>query len=426
MPTTADDLLSGIAGRLREVQRELGRPESDGPPSAILLADALDSMGLVEFVAVLAERLGVAPAAIEKAVDHRFTSLRELADALTAAGMAWRSEGPPNEPSPRSRPAKSAGTETGCYLNGIALSLPATIETAEEIDQRLGTSSGWFERHSGIRRRHVWAGDSPLEAAAECGRTCLRESGLLVEDIGTVFVTSEAPPLPVGLAGELHRRLAMRPATPALEVGGACSGFLAATWLARSLTPRVGPVLLLAVEAPSIHLAVEPGKQGGTAALFGDGAAAWLVGVEAAGAEGLEIVDLWVECECSVGTVLRVEGSARAGLETVMDGRALASRAVEAMARAVADAVRKHDLRVSDLAGVVVHAGNGRMARLVARRLGLAEAKVWSRTAETGNLGSLSLAAAWHGHRADCHGLVVWVSVGAGGTLGCALTRKRS
>ena len=40
------------------------------------------------------------------------------------------------------------------------------------------------------------------------------------------------------------------------------------------MLPSVETVLVLAVEAPSLHLAVEPGEAGENAALFGDGAAA--------------------------------------------------------------------------------------------------------------------------------------------------------
>jgi 3-oxoacyl-[acyl-carrier-protein] synthase III len=56
----------------------------------------------------------------------------------------------------------------------------------------------------------------------------LQEARLLEEEVGALLVTSEAPPLLSGLAAAVHHRLGLRPQTPALEVGGACTGFLAA------------------------------------------------------------------------------------------------------------------------------------------------------------------------------------------------------
>src|SRR5947209_4274400 len=166
--------LRHVLGRLREVQQGLGlAPAADDP--AARLADEVDSMGLVELVAVLAEDCGV----------------------------------------------------------------------------RLGRPAGWLEQHAGIRQRHVWAGEDPLAAAAEAGRACLRDAGLLEEEVGALLVPSQAPPLLAGLAAALHHRLGLRPQTAALAVGGACTGFLAALWLARAWVAQVGPGLVLAGGAPS-------------------------------------------------------------------------------------------------------------------------------------------------------------------------------
>jgi len=281
---------------------------------------------------------------------------------------------------------------------------------------------GWLERHAGIRQRYVWGGQDPLAAAAETGRACLQAAGLLEEEVGTLLVTSEAPPLLAGLAPAMHHRLGLRPQTPALEVGGACTGFLAALWLARALVPRVGPVLTVAVEAPTFHLAIEPGKAGESAALFGDAAGAFLVGGEALDSGSLPLVDVGLSVDGAGGSLLRVEGSARTGVTVAMEGVRLVSRAVETMARLVREAVSDGRGSLDGLAGVIVHGGNGRMADLVARQLDLPAERVWSRTASTGNLGSASLLAAWQEHGPEVRGPVAWAAVGAGLVAGWALT----
>ena len=78
--------------------------------------------------------------------------------------------------------------------------------------------------------------------AVAAAQDCLAHAGLEVEEVGTVLVTSEAPPLLAGLAAAVHHRLDLPPRAVALEVGGACTGFLAALWerLRRKAKPVAG------------------------------------------------------------------------------------------------------------------------------------------------------------------------------------------
>ena len=175
--------------------------------AAARLADAVDSMGLVELVALLADDCGVTPDAIEKAVSHRFGTVAELAAALAAAGLVFRPAEGEEQPSASLAPS---GIAAGCWLSGATLRLPRAVQTAKEIDERLRRPPGWLERHAGIRQRHVWQEEDALAAAAEAGSACLHEAGLLAEEVGALLVASEAPPLLAGLAAALHHRLGLR------------------------------------------------------------------------------------------------------------------------------------------------------------------------------------------------------------------------
>jgi 3-oxoacyl-[acyl-carrier-protein] synthase-3 len=238
--------------------------------------------------------------------------------------------------------------------------------------------------------------------------------------VGALLVTSQAPPLLAGLAAALHQRLELRPRAVALEVGGACTGFLQTVWLARNLISSIETALLIALEAPSFHLMVEPGEAGETAALFGDGVACCIAsGKPLDGSLPLVDVDLSVAAD---DDLLRVEGTGRGGVRVRMDGQRLASRAVEGLAELARQMAQRHALPLTELEGVIIHGGNGRMPALVARRLGLPEDRVWSATAETGNLGSASLLVAWALRGERITGTVAWAAIGAGLTLGAALT----
>ncbi len=415
MAALAIDILAHVFVRLRQVRDELGiEPlESDNPDA--LLSDLIDSMGFVELLAVLAQEWGVRPEAIERAAGQRFTTVASLANALAACGTAGSS-------ADRSRmePATPQAAMTTCWLSAVQAYLPRTIEDAGELDQRLHCPPGWLQAHAGIRRRHVWAGENALDAAAETGRASLASAGLLPEEVGALLVTSQAPPVLAGLAAALHQRLGLTPRAVALEVGGACTGFLQALWLARNLIERVETILIVALEAPSLHLIVEPGEAGEAAALFGDGVACCLASLARLDAASLPLLDVALGVEAG-DDLLRVEGSGREGVRVKMDGPRLASRAIECLAGQVRQTLERHRLSLEELEGVLIHAGNGRLPALLARRLGLPEDRVWSMTAESGNLGSASLPLAWS-VRQRIEGPVIWTAIGAGLTFASALT----
>jgi 3-oxoacyl-[acyl-carrier-protein] synthase III len=226
--------------------------------------------------------------------------------------------------------------------------------------------------------------------------------------------------VPTGLAAALHQRLGLPTQAPALEVGGACTGFLAALWLAQRLLAATGAVLVLAVEAHSRWLAVRPGTAGEAAALFGDGAAACVLGRVAAGPAPVPLRDVILGTDGGLGRLLGLRRDSSGGVEVDMEGPALAGRAVRAMAESVRAVGERHGLSAGGLAAVVAHGGNGRLPRLLARQLGVAPECVWSATAETGNLGSASLPVAWAA-RGPVPGPVVWTAVGAGVQWGAAL-----
>jgi 3-oxoacyl-[acyl-carrier-protein] synthase-3 len=306
----------------------------------------------------------------------------------------------------------------------VVVHLPATVQSAASINEALRRPAGWLERHAGMQQRRLWAEEDPVSAAAGAARESLERAGVLPSEVAALLVTAEAPPMLAGLAAALHHRLELRPDAVALEVGGACTGFLAALYLGRLLLPHTGVVLVVAVEAPSRYLRVEPGPAGEAAALFGDAAAACLLCPTDQGGRVVRLNEVLLGSAGSEGHLLRVERAPAGRIELHMDGPALAGRAVRTMAEAVQSATQRHRLAVNDLQAVVAHGGNGRLPGLLARQLGLPPERIWSTTAETGNLGSVSLPAAWAAHQPLPPGAVVWTAVGAGLSWGVAVTGR--
>jgi len=308
-------------------------------------------------------------------------------------------------------------------LTASAYRLPAQVQSAAYLNERLQRPPGWLEDRAGIGQRRVWGEQDPLAAAADAGRECLERAGMKLEDVGALLVTSEAPPLLAGLAAAVHHRLGLPAQTMAEKIGNACSGFLAALWLGRQLILARKSVLVLAVEAPTRYLALQPGPAGEAAALFGDAAAACLLADQPCDHHSLSLVDILLRVDGAEGRLIQVAAAEKGAVEVRLQGEPLAARAIDAMAQAVQDLAAKHGLALADLAAIVMHGGNARFPALLARRLGLPAERVWSQTAQTGNLGSASLPVAWALQEARPEGPIIWTAVGAGLTWGAVLFR---
>jgi 3-oxoacyl-[acyl-carrier-protein] synthase-3 len=413
MPAHDLELETCLLQRLNQVRVSLGMEPVPDP--AVRFADAVDSMGLVEFIALLADACGVTSDAIEETVQRHFTTVADLAQALVAAGIS-----PFARQSPASSTSLCAERVPPLWLNAVATRLPATVEPATLLNARLQRPAGWLEQHAGLFQRYVWGELDPVAAAVQASAQALDMAGLRPGDIAALLLTSEAPPLAVGLAAALHSRLGLPPDAAALEIGGACNGFLSSVWTARRLAPE-GLVLVVAVEAPSRWLSVEPGPAGEAAALFGDAATACVLSSQPTGQASIPLADVAIHCDGAAADLLEVQHQPGQSIALQMDGLTLAARAVRTMAQAVQDVASSRGVTLDRVAAIIAHAGNGRMPDMLARQLGVAPARIWSETGHTGNLGSASLPVAWKA-RGGVQGPAIWVAVGAGLVWGTALS----
>jgi len=404
--------------RLDDLRVRLGY-EKGGAEDSRPFADLLDSMGMVEYLAILSDDFATTPEQIEQCVGHVFGNLNELAGAILESGILVKNF---PEETQRITVSKKASTRVASWLSATSYRLPRDRQYAEEIDDRLDRPRGWLRKRAGILQRHVWREDEALVATKTSALMCAELSGVKIGEVGALLVASEAPALLIGQAAALHHQLGLAANVCALEVGGACTGFLTAIYLAQALLPRLGPVLIVALEAPSRYLPVVPGPAGETAALFGDVAAASLLSAEPLSKVSVPLSPVLL---CNSGEdagLIRISHEPGPGAVIQMQGIALAARAIRIMAASTEEVARKYERKVSDLAAIVAHGGNGRMPEMLARVLGVPPERVWSETWQTGNLGSASLPVAWASRGPITDGAVAWTAAGAGLTWGAMLS----
>src|SRR5262249_44401304 len=139
------ELIAHLFRRLAEVRQLLGYEEPLAEDSEMPFADLIDSMGLVEFVAWIADDCGIDIEVIERCTDGRFHNIGLLADALLDADLM-----------PRSRTSLApvtiaAPSRIGCWLSAVTVRLPQTIQPSTVLDEMISRPRGWMEQHAGIR-----------------------------------------------------------------------------------------------------------------------------------------------------------------------------------------------------------------------------------------------------------------------------------
>ncbi|MDL4821758.1 3-oxoacyl-ACP synthase III family protein [Actinomadura opuntiae] len=286
-------------------------------------------------------------------------------------------------------------------IRGTGSHLPERRIPSTEVSRSLGLEPGWIERRTGIRNRHAAApGQAASDLAAAAAHEALDAAGLRPGDIGLIVLGTSTPDeLGPSTACRVQALIGAR-AAAALDVAAACSGFVfglqvALGWLAaqRGAAPYA---LVIGVEVYSRFL--DPADRG-TAALFGDGAAAAVVGPVPA-PYGIGPVTLGSDGTRAGDVLIPAGGSRRpASAATLadlghaihMDGRAVRDFITAILPRLVTEACEDAAVKPADLALVVPHQPNPRLVASLAGHAGLDPAQLMIAGQDVGNIGAASL-----------------------------------
>jgi 3-oxoacyl-[acyl-carrier-protein] synthase-3 len=289
-----------------------------------------------------------------------------------------------NDPTaPAARPTSSTRARAAGVAS-VAAALPP-IEVGNEVIARdLGVDSDWIASRTGVRRRRMATdGESLVALSAKAGDRALSLARIEPADLDLVlvatFTTDALQPHAAPLVAEL---LGARNAG-AVDVGAACTGFLAGLSLATAQLEASRAEAALVIGADLLSRVVDYSDRQ-TAGVFGDGAGAAVVTEGGPGRVG--------------EVVLRADG-ARAGLVTAsheerklrMDGRATFRSAVASLCEVTREVVSDAGLALGEIDLFVFHQANSRIIAAVGERLALAEERVVDCIERYGNTSAASI-----------------------------------
>jgi len=287
---------------------------------------------------------------------------------------------------------------------GTGLCLPPKILSNVDLEKSVDTSDAWIRERTGIEQRRIAEPDvSTSDLCAPALRDACVDAGLELTALDAIIVATSTPDtLFPSTACWLQQRLDLR-GMPAFDISAGCTGWLYALELAGSLI-QSGRAKRIGVVAGEVMSKVINWSDRSTCVLFGDGAAAAIVGHcdEDAGilssnwgADGMLAPILY---QPAGGTQRPASADTVAGqLHTVhMEGNTVFKHAVRSMVASAQQCLTDGGLTPDDIDLLIPHQANIRIIEATRERVGVPVERVFNTVSRYGNVSAATIPIALH------------------------------
>ncbi|WP_132247625.1 beta-ketoacyl-ACP synthase III [Marinisporobacter balticus] len=162
---------------------------------------------------------------------------------------------------------------------GVGKYLPKKELTGEEIDQMLGKTLGWAGKNIGVSKRHFVLDETASQMGAFAAKKAVEDAKISVHDIDCIVCASGSMEQPIPCTASLiQKELGLeKSGVPSFDINATCLSFVVALDTISYLVDcgRYKHVLIVSSEVASAALNWKDEK---SVALFGDGAAAMVLG----------------------------------------------------------------------------------------------------------------------------------------------------
>ncbi|MBB6147410.1 3-oxoacyl-[acyl-carrier-protein] synthase-3 [Silvibacterium bohemicum] len=315
-------------------------------------------------------------------------------------------------------------------IAGLGHYVPERRVENAEIETRLGLESGWIERRTGIRARRWAAPDEALtDLARKAGEMALEDAGIARNEVALTLLATSTPDHLLPPSAPLLAHQLNLSHSGAIDLAGACSGFLYALTLADGFVRTQGkPVLIVAANILSRRINPE---ERGSSILFADAAGAVVLVPSTSPEVGILGVDLTSDGSLYGLIAIPAGGSRKpfvAGMDpnellmTMSSSKSVFSQAVRMMTECSTRAMEQAGLTAANIDRFVPHQANIRILNAVCENLGLEKSKTVRTIEESGNSSAatipLSLSLAHKDHPFVSGERLLLTAAGAGMTGG--------
>jgi len=308
---------------------------------------------------------------------------------------------------------------------GLGHKLPKRKLTNKDLEKMVDTTDDWIMTRTGIKERRIASKfEKNSDLATGAAKQALKNAKIPASKIELIIVCTISPDSNFpSVACLVQKAIGANKAT-AFDISAACSGFLFGITTAKQYLQSGMYKNALVIASEKISDLIDWSDRG-TCILFGDGAGACVLG-KVPGKRG--IISEYMNAQGQYGDLMSVVSDTRDPFEkkreliklpyVVMQGKELFKIAVNSMADAVGIALKKANLKLSDVDLVVPHQANDRIISAVTKKLNVPKDKFFINIHKYGNMSAASIAVAlYEAHkvgRIKRGDVVVLVTFGAG------------
>ncbi len=283
-------------------------------------------------------------------------------------------------------------------IAGIGSSLPDRVLDNDDLEEMVDTSDEWITSRTGIKERRIAEDGVGLSKfATEASRGALEMAGVDPRELELIICATVTPDQPLPATSCFVQDALGAVNASAFDLSAACSGFLYALTTADQFikTGKHENILVIGGEVLSSFIDYQDRQ---TCVLFGDGAGAAVI--QSSGETGLLSSSMHNDGSMKDYLSIPAGGSKMpASEETVknkshyvkMKGNETFKIAIRRMYDVSIETLEKADLDCDDLDLFIPHQANSRINGAVAKRLKLAEDRVYENIERVGNTSAGSI-----------------------------------
>lgn len=312
---------------------------------------------------------------------------------------------------------------TGSYL-------PELTVTNDDLSKFLDTSDEWITTRTGIKTRHIAAGETTTDMGVKAAALALERSGLDKDEIDLIICATVTPDVCAPMVASNIKKALNIERAAAFDLNANCSSFVYATTTAASLMEYCGYKHAIVVGSDSNSQIVDWTDRS-TCVLFGDGAGAVVLsttdkrGIISTFLSGAIDVDNSLVCHTKRDKTPFDQAEQTEKTKVVMNGQGIMRFAIGAFVEAVETVTAKAGIDRSDIKLIVPHQANVRIINSAAKKMGIDESRIYIDIDKTANTSSASIPLALDEavqkvalNRGD---LVLFISFGGGLSSGAVL-----
>ena len=284
-------------------------------------------------------------------------------------------------------------------IKGIGYYAPENVFTNFDFEKIIDTSDEWIRTRTGItERRFATKEQATSDLACEASLKAIESAKIKKEDIDLIILATVTPDyLAQGAACIVQNKLGLK-GIPCFDLNAACTGFIYGLEVGYSMVKSGLYKNVLVIGAETLSRIIDMQNRN-TCVLFGDGAAAAVVGeVE----EGYGFLGFSIGAEGEDDMILKIPagGSKKPNDDetiknrenfVVMKGQDVFKFAVNILPKVTLDALEKAKLDVSELSMVFPHQANSRIIESAAKRMKFPIEKFYMNLSRYGNTSSASV-----------------------------------